>query len=89
MNVVDGSCFLQIDRHDSFSFFFVGFCWKESFLSQFFSADLTPASGRATEIEGSLGVCEEVVDIIDLQKFIRGSGPIALLLGLAIVDILN
>lgn len=91
VDVVNGGDFLQIDRHNPLPLGPVrlGAVGEQPHLAQLLPADLAPAAGRATEIDDPLDVMEDVEDVIDLQKFVGGSGSVALLLGFAIVDILN
>ena len=67
LNIINWCCFLKIDWNNSFSFFF--FLWlltEESFLTKFSSADLTPATRCSTEIDNSMCILENVIDIINL-----------------------
>jgi hypothetical protein len=89
--VIDGCRFLQVHRHNPrpLPFLPLGLPLEVPLLAEFLAADLAPASGCSAEIDDAMCVLEDVEDVIDLEKFVGGAGAVALLLSLAIVDILN
>lgn len=67
MDVINGCCLLQIDWYNSFSIFFFIDLLEQSFFPKLSSADLTPATRCSAEINYSVGILEDVVDVIDLE----------------------
>lgn len=62
---------------------------EKSFISKFFSADLTPTSRGSTKIDDPLSAFKNLEQIINLEEFVCRPCSIALFFGLSIVDVLN
>ena len=89
VHVVNWSGLLQIDRNYPLPLLDLSLDLEQSLLAQFLPADLTPAARGSAEVDNSMRGVKDVVDIVDLKQFVCGSGSVTLLLGFAIVDILN
>ena len=87
--VVNWGGFLQIYRNYPLSLLGLPLDLEQPLLAQFLPADLTPAARGPAEVYNPMGGVKDVVDIVDLKQLVGGPGAVALLLGFAIVDILN